>query len=301
MEKNPIVINLKEGIPNILFVGNGISYSPDFSWYSIIEKISEVPKNISKLQNDNGVFQIPNPLLTMALCDSNDKTRREKYIEAMGGYKYNDTYVKKLLEIPFDAILTTNYTYDFENGIIEGYKDYSNKKKSKCSFSTQKDSKFLIHTYNQLNDHLPIWHFHGELRRNSSMILSHDDYARLIGKIIEFNANRKNDYEIKYTALEMKSWIDYFIVANVYFLGYSMDTSEFDVWWLLNRKKRENASVGKVYFYEPEEQRNYYKLEALRMCGVNNISLGYRFNEKNRPYDKFYMDAIDDIKKKVTR
>ena len=37
-------------------------------------------------------------------------------------------------------------------------------------------------------------------------------------------------------------WLDSFVLGNVNILGLGMDFSELDLWWLLNRKKRESAA-----------------------------------------------------------
>ena len=101
----------------------------------------------------------------------------------------------------------------------------------------------------------------------------------------------------------MKSWIDYFILGDLYILGFGFDFAEFDLWWLVNRKLREKADCGEIYFYEPETKDNYYKLLAMSDMGIHIESLDTKIGEdekdKNSKYDAFYNEAIADITLKV--
>jgi hypothetical protein len=83
-----------------------------------------------------------------------------------------------------------------------------------------------------------------------------------------------------------------------------MDVSELDLWWLLNRKKREKAHHGKVYFYEPKPNGFCEKHELLKLMDVQLIHLDTSKPkdtdaEKNRAYQAFYRKAISDIEVKV--
>lgn len=293
------ILNLDKGYPNVLFAGSGLCYSEDYKWTAIIENIAENKDNVSMLKAGNSSsFQLPNTVLAYSLASVDDNKRHDSYIDAFKNYEHKpNDIIKNLLGLPFDAILTTNYTYEFECAQKRDY--YSLKSKLKYANCTEKDNKYLIHTYNQINKGIPIWHIHGELRRKTSMILSHDEYARLIQNILNFNTKRGNYYEENRNHLKVKSWIDYFLVGNIYFLGYSLDFSEFDIWWLLNRRLRENTEIGKVYFYDPinSDKNNIYKHEALKMRGVNVETLNFTVTNNN--YTNFYASAVNDIKEKI--
>ena len=50
---------------------------------------------------------------------------------------------------------------------------------------------------------------------------------------------------------QCRCWLDYFILGDVWSVGFGLDVSEFDVWWAIERKAREkNAAHGmfKAYF-----------------------------------------------------
>ena len=109
----------------------------------------------------------------------------------------------------------------------------------------------------------------------------------------------KHDIIVISSCQGAKSWVDYFIVGNVFFLGYSLDFSELDIWWLLGRKLRERAPVGNVFFYEPASEQNRYKHEVLKMKGFNVETLDYKINDDYKPFNEFYYAAINDIKSKI--
>ena len=89
-------------------------------------------------------------------------------------------------------------------------------------------------------------------------------------------------------------------MGDVYVFGFNYHISEFDLWWLLNRKKRENADCGKVYFYEPVNQEGYSeRLGLLEVMGAENRNCGMTYNESGTFYHEFYRQAITEIKSSV--
>ena len=46
---------------------------------------------------------------------------------------------------------------------------------------------------------------------------------------------------------------NYFLLGNVWSVGFGLDVSEFDVWWAIERKAREKAVHGKFRAYFDEE------------------------------------------------
>lgn len=295
------IFDLSKKQPQVLLLGNGLFNK--MSWKKFIEKLAD--KDIEPYCiNDR--FVVPNLILaSVATNVKDDNCRHDRYLDAFKSYEYEDyPMLNKLLNAKFDAILTTNYTYEIEYEINKKYCNLTdNTKRKKFAKNTEEkyDKKYLIHTFNRLekdgyaND---IWHIHGEQRRKSSLILTHDEYARLMCQIINYNTAIGNEYENSYNNLRFMSWLDYFIMGDMYILGQGFDFSEFDLWWLLLRRLRENAKTGTVYFYEPEKEDNKYKLLALNALGVKTLSLNCRINEsknKNEQYADFYSKAIDDI------
>ena len=221
--------------------------------------------------------------------------------------------LQRLLEVGFDDILTTNYSYELESSAING-SVVSNVflKKTCCNVIDEEkvEPKFLISSCQNIifNDvYNRIWHIHGEARKPNSMILGHYYYASLLHRMMGYVEKRKNKYEMKQRngrRQSIKSWLDSFILGDVYILGFGMDFSEIDLWWLINRKKRENAKVGDVYFYNPIEKEFDEKIELLKLMGIEIVDFNFKINGNdtdtiNKQYDTFYQMAIEDIIQKV--
>ncbi|HIT73388.1 MAG TPA: hypothetical protein IAD10_06990, partial [Candidatus Fimicola cottocaccae] len=81
-------------------------------------------------------------------------------------------------------------------------------------------------------------------------------------------------------------------------LGFGFGFTEFDLWWLLNRKKREKVETGKIYFYmlKHEAEANYEKLELLKLLGVIPVIF-----EEEYTYPNFYNEAINDIQNRILK
>ena len=298
--------NLDIRRPKVLVIGNGLVHGQSISWGDLIRRVSREDVDISAYEelDSNGYikFLVPNTVLTLSTSVVNDKERHEKYLDILNrnSYPKNDL-IHQLLKLPFDAILTTNYTYEIESELNPRYPNLKSPSKRKYAYTLEgiPDRRYLIHTFNRVLPNGPdIWHIHGELRCPSSMILSHDEYARHINMILLYNKKRGNDYEKYRNSIICKSWIDYFLVGDVYVLGLGMDFSEFDLWWLLGRRMREKNGCGDIYFYEPTKANSKIKQRALQDAGVNvetcNIDI-----DNGDTYNIFYQMAIEDIKNKL--
>ena len=112
-------------------------------------------------------------------------------------------------------------------------------------------------------------------------------------------SKRGNKQEFREKAGEpplISSWLDAFIMGDVYVLGFGYDFSEMDLWWLLNRKQREKATTGKLYYYT-HRQDDAAKLALMRAYGAEIVDLGY--DTEPEDYRLFYQYAITDIGTKI--
>ena len=87
------------------------------------------------------------------------------------------------------------------------------------------------------------------------------------------------------------------MLGDVYVLGYGFGFAESDMWWLLNRKKRETANVGKTVFFElnPPNHCNPAKLDLLRLM---NVEIVQKTVEKNN-WAELYEQAIADVEMRM--
>ena len=300
----PKVFDITKHRPAVLLVGNGLNrcMGDTNTWLNAILRLT---KDDGILDSDKDMNYSIRATVT---TDENEADRWTKYAELFGKeFKYIDNYLlKNLLQIPFDAILTTNYTYELENALDPSYVSSNDKEKYACTTAEsytpvekQPDSVRLLNTFNRIPNgtrDMNIWHIHGEVREPSSMILTHEEYGRLVYELVA-NEHDKQESNI----ISFDSWIDYFIYGDLYVLGQGIDFAEFDLWWLLSRRHREGDRAGKAIFYSPQEKgKPFTKIEdALDQIGMKIDHCGKTIpgpDEKpevdiNEFYRKFYETA----------
>jgi hypothetical protein len=299
--------------PRVLLLGNGLTRGTGLSWEELIRSVARPGLDLEPYiqRNQDGSFQsfrLPNTVMTLATAEVEDSARQAAYLKALAVRYKDNPPLGQLLELPFDAVLTTNYSYELEAALLPAYPGLSQEKKRSYARVTEakRDTRFLIHSYNRLPLTDPaagqprgdrdIWHIHGELRRPSSVVLTHDEYARLVHDILEHNKKRGKAYQEERSDLAFLSWIDYFLLGDVTILGLGMDYAEFDLWWLLGRRLRERAQPGRCVFYEPLTAENACKHSALRDAGVRVESCGVTIRS-GADYAVFYRKAIDAVRK----
>ena len=295
--------------PQIILIGNGINQAyGGISWSELLSKIC--------VRNDyyTEALTSPMPLQAILLTNDNIKDALRNNKEAFYGEirsPEQEQALLSLLDMDADDILTTNYSYELEAAAI-GEKTVSDCRLRRMNERTcdKTELRYLLHTYNRVpykERSLRVWHIHGESRKPDSMILGHYWYGNQLSRIKAELDERKNTYTFRQNhGLEIgyDSWIDSFILGDVYVLGFRFDASEFDLWWLLNRKKREKAEKGKVFFYEPASEKNREKQDLLRLLDVEVMNLPFDHKkadvDKSKAYQEFYSESIQDIRNRIT-
>ena len=248
-----------------------------------------------------------------------------------------------LLCCGFDHILTTNYSYEFEACCHEGLADkkYIKDKRTfvfdeqrfdtSADFSFAKDSEikipkretnYRLYTFNKISLNKSgkeyinkIWHIHGEYHNPQTIIMNNAQYTNLITNISKAkNRTLQLKGVFKESPEEVNnyySWVDKFLEAEVFILGFGYSYSEIDLWWLLNQKFKKNGDNFKVHFYqkisEPKEnlsQDKYDNNQENNPKKQNGVDLlrAYSTNIVAIPahrYKTFYKKAIIDIKDKM--
>lgn len=301
---DPIRKKLPEERPQVLLFGNGFFYK-DMNWMDLLKKCKS-----DSITED--IFQSLRKadflLLADAIMQDVDSKRQNSYIAALNNSSNKiskQELLTELLNLKFDVIVTTNYTYQIERTLDS---DFRKDTKGNtiyhigCKDSIRKDKR-LLHTFQRVEGSegsRDIWHMHGEQRVKSSIILSHDEYGRLISDIVQYNSNRRYtcDREGYYY---FESWFDYLLYGDIYVLGFGANFSEFDFWWILERRMREKdkTAIGKFVFYEPLTENNELKKSLLHCMGCEYRNLGYVFTNKTKDYDGFYRSAIADMEREL--
>lgn len=312
--------NITNTRPQVLLIGNGVLQAKNkVSWDRLLRDIS---KYESEHETDETFWNrmksnqnIPYSIKSYITTNTKDEKRRKTYSEYLQKeyfkyYEENNPYIEKLLNINCDTILTTNYTYEIENALCPGFYSFSDSKKLKLVNTTNKNAKkendvakipknmSEYYQFKHFSGHdKNIWHIHGEVRKKSSLILTHDEYGRLCRDILNVARLNGNKYEKFKDEISMNSWIDYFITADIYIIGFGLDFSEFDIWWLLNRRLREKSGHGKVYFFEPYADNELLD-KVYEEFNIKQISFNYKkASMDDDKYATFYNKAIEEINK----
>lgn len=293
-----------------MLLGNGLNLAyGGASWSELLNRIKvrdDIPEKL----------HCPMPLQAVLYTNNDIKTAMQNQKQSLFGALATQAQTQALQEIlacGFDEILTTNYSYELEMAAL-GHGVEDERPIRKMAEHTRKvqrvESKYLLHTYNRaVFDGVQnrIWHIHGEARKPDSMILGHYYYANLLARMVKYTTDNANRYENDAKAgkdTEIDSWLDAFLLGDVYILGFTFDLSEFDLWWLLNRKLRERAPHGKVYFFEPYVEGFHEKIELLKLLDVEHVDCGVKKPDREDPrkaeaYREFYREALIRIRKRM--
>lgn len=313
----------KDRMPKVILLGNGVNRAfGSKSWDGLLKAMATKDYDDKKIEN------CPMPLKAILVTGNTIDKSLKKYIDSHKDETYGKIedkaqaeMLQKILSLGADHILTTNYSYELEIAAQKDRGTLLEKEITRLMKHTdgvkRAETKYLLHTYNEVRhgDKLNrIWHIHGEARKFGSIVLGHYYYGNLIFKFKEHFDKIKNKHELileKGEEWKLKNWIDAFILGDVYILGARLDLSEFDLWWLINRKAQEKfKGKGKLYFYEPKEEEGVdARLELIKVFGkVENVDVtlprGNKndlqvFAERQEKYLEFYQKAIDDIEKKI--
>ena len=290
--------------PKVLLLGNGLGRAyGGMSWDGLLDEIKDQKAFPHPARN----YVMPMPLKAAMLANNtlSDQLRSivaEGNTDELQQTRTNwGSFIKttaqmrdqicKLVNCDFDYVLTTNYSYEIEAALL-GKETLLPKDISKLMNFHEVDNaqkQFLINTFNQVGD-VPVWHIHGEARKPGRMILGHYYYGKLLRRCVARLDGTKEIVEDKKTAYHGKekefarnikakrpqkigSWIDAFVLGDVHILGFGMDFSEADLWWLIEYKRNHPDFCGKTTFYEPEKANtNACVLDGHSAC---NKSAGY--------------------------
>lgn len=221
---------------------------------------------------------------------------KKSIANALQRQETNDLY-RILIDLKFNNYLTTNYDHAFQKAMPS----------SPVIFATEDIySLRRKRTYISNGRKVDLWNIHGEIDHPKSIMLGLDHYC---GSISKLDAYIKGTYtskkegkseQIKAMATKIQtnsfchtSWVDLFFSGDVHIIGLSLDFSETDLWWVLNRRARlkQNISIeNKIYFhavFNGSSQKDS-KLELLKTFGVDIVSHAI----KDGDYFKMYKEAL---------
>ena len=285
--------------PRVLLLGNGIlRLRGGVSWEALLERIAV---------ND----QIPEPVLREIPLAMRVEALGGVDVEASGQraaeqFETIDSCVtdalRRLLSLPWDCVLTTNYTYEAEEVLLgrERFDRADRRRALACMDGSVHRRDNLHFCYIMAREGLPplpVWHIHGDLGRPESMILSYYSYAKAISRLQKYNRQLKNAFQEAVEARRVvfpRSWSDWFILGDVYSVGFGYDFSEFDLWWAAERKARENATVGGLVAYQDRQEKSEPVCALLASIGAEVCRV-----TEYADYEEFYRKVTDDIARRM--
>ncbi len=280
-------------VPKILLIGNGFNRA--FGLLPSAELLDMLRTKKDRDDRERSLENLPFPLRPIALTsDCVDERMKDISGELcqLSPCREEADILRKYAALPFDAILTTNYTYEIERSVEPDFRVFPGKtcKHRKVAVDEGSENhKKKFSTYYCFDNIRPtIWHIHGEAARHSTMIIGHYFYGDLLSKIQQSVEPLKSGLAIckkKNLDVTVSSWVDLFLLGEVHIIGFAMDVSEMDLWWLVNCKKR-NFPNGRVFFYKPDiKPEEELIAEAMgitvRKDGYENIYKDYYFRMAN--------------------
>ena len=290
--------------PKVLLLGNGIPRAfGGESWNELLKKISD--KSYSFTITDD----MPMPLKATLLSNNKLKSKLEELVDSKWGLSVKPKekeFLQKLLALDFDYILTTNYSCEIECALLnmnEITRDHI--KERRAHYSDGMQTKFLIKTCNYFDDrNLSVWHIHGDVYSSETIALDNKYYGKLIGKYQE-RINEKKGYANvckSKESEEITSWIDAFLLGDLYILGFGMNFSETDLWWLLEYKSNSQDKIfGETVFLDKTPSKiekgspQWCKRELMKIWNVTIKDFDFTKND----FPAFYKKAYEYLKEEV--
>lgn len=218
-------------------------------------------------------------------------------------------YYVEIYNLNFKNYLTTNYDYGFINSVKEKNPKIEIKDHSTEGVYSVRRKKSLLSSPNQYKS---LWHIHGEISRPPTIMLGLDHYSGSVGKInnyikgtYKYNKDGRAIQEIsigdKFDSNSFKetSWLDLFFTTNIHIAGLSLDYSEIDLWWVLNKRARmiqggrlRKSIKNKVVYYCPCIKPEVHGLLNSLCVEVEIIKVS---DTENKKYEVFWDKLLSSL------
>lgn len=325
----------------ILF-GNGfnlLTKNENLNPPSWTELLTHLSKNESPVLEDiPPVLQYEQVYLNRAE-DKKESELKDEIKKKLSGFGSNVFY-DRLLKLGVTALLTTNYDHAF-------YRKYETqivaKNHKETTYSIKRWKKVRID-----DTDYTIFHIHGDIDHKKSIMLGLEHYGGSLAKVQDYVkgyfTEKTEDNKIHqdmdgrfsiYKRLTSQpatdstkekfepdrygftdngtgliSWIDAFFFSNLHIIGFGMDFSEIDIWWLLSRRARlmKKGSINnRIYYYStdpiPENKESRSRNMLLEQMGVKVVYHTQPLinGEKGPNYNDIYFEQIENIRKNINK
>jgi SIR2-like protein len=292
----------------ILFVGNSPNQlsGGGRSWNDLMRSLREVAGVLPEGHNEKPFTLHFEELLISFRSQVRDKHPHEErraidlsfkeIIAAKMRALTHDDVHEQLMRLPVTNFLTTNYDFCLETALQPAVKpelaDWGTNEKRYCLFFRRRAGPNKY-----------VFHIHGEQARPESIMLGHEEYVESCSNIRRFSNMHVRDETGKWKpgmgnyykglgwlkaqyregsgTLNLEkphSWVDLFMLRDVHMVGFGLDFTEVDIWYLISYKARlklqpevpERLKKSRVVFhyFAEQEAKHLAKVELLRSLGV---------------------------------
>jgi hypothetical protein len=278
------------------FYGNGLNYLSEnpVGWEDLLEKVMGDEKfDTNSLPN---LMTYERIRLNWNKDNSKSKNGishlKVEIAKILNSQKSNEFY-EKLLKLPVENYLTTNYDYAINKAFHKNsLKNLSKNNSTEELYSIRRNTSLI----NENGEAGKVWNIHGELDHPKSIMLGINHYCGSVGKIDGYIKGTYNftikgekpkvkpiEEKLEKNEFDGYSWLELFFSSNVHIAGFGLDFSEIDLWWILNKRARlQELSLIKnkiTYYTKPINQVDKNidiekrKRELLKSFGVNVVTI----------------------------
>lgn len=296
-----------------IFLGNGFNRCTkgNKSWVDLLTLVAADYNVTINDELKRNLYTFLYERIVLSPNHMDDIKRKEESIKTsiasdMGKIHPIDLY-RKLVDLNASNLITTNYDYCLK----EAYEDCNYSKKSVDASEDIYSIRRNVELQNSDNKSVKIWHIHGEVNYPKSIMLGLDHYC---GSISKMDSYLKGTYSFKKEGktivpekiknklvenipFDYYSWIELFFNSNVHILGFGMDYSETDLWWILNKRARllkelNIKNMNKIYFYGEIDNT---KAAMLRDFEVEVVEVETHDND----YYQQNVNVIEELKMRI--
>src|ERR1043166_6383164 len=185
-----------------------------------------------------------------------------------------------LMKLPVQNILTTNYDFCLERAVDPEPKsaDWKTRERQFSLFQRRKAGGRFV------------FHIHGEVGTPSTIVLGHEAYVESCANIRRYAHGKGNYHRGAKRYLKAKfrrgsgrihgphAWVDLFMLRDVHIVGFGLEFTEVDIWYLLSYKSRlryesdapADLKRSRIYFhyFADDSPRCCAKIALLESFGV---------------------------------
>lgn len=234
--------------------------------------------------------------------------------------------LEKLPKCNIQHFVTTNYDNIMGTILRRGLnKEKADEISNKESYYNL--SRFKVYNNEKHAQKTYIWNIHGSVDKPDTIMLGYQHYCDSVARIERYVKTgkgynedqndpllREGGFKYKPNApefllhkihlfnegknVEFKRWVDLFFMTDMHIVGFGMDYSEIDLWYVLNRRKIYRSSQvvdsyipsNKIYFYGGTNEQK----ELLKAYDVEVFDdIKYPEDNKNMKWKKYHEECID--------